>query len=1303
MTPPLSTVSAEREEVALDGRLWEFREALRDELEAARRASASGAVQLVSGRRIAQIGGGFQYLFLVESALNIPDDSPGDLHVRGQKPVETTVISVEGLAVTLSVPVDFGEFVPRASLQSDLTHLLRKLIERIEALRDRPSPAGDRLLGEVAPSGEPVAIDATGLNAEQAAAVASSLGRDTTFIWGPPGTGKTRMIGRIGAELVHRGRSLLLVSHTNAAVDQAILKIADELGAELVDGTVLRLGDPADPALRERTRLLASTHIDERGAALAEEREQLTAERAEREARVLEVQRLVALWDWLPVAEEDANRARATLANVLHLERERDQAAEALRQLRLEAETVLALGEAANKALAGEQRLKEARATLARNEPALTAARDEEASARQQLEAAEAMLAEAEQHGAETDTAAARLVQLRPQLEQERTAAASDAETLAAAANALVEAEALLERALEVSGLVRRWRGLPKPEEQQALVADLRDRREQASSALDERRGHVAQLEGELRDAEAVVAAWGHLPAIVEQRALVKRLRTGAAEAATRRSNLEASVQRARQVLGGLGDPRGAFEAEYGQSPETAGESAAALEQRLRRSRENLAAARSVAADLRETLEAELETRLAALREWSLTTLRGADAEAALDEIDGARKHAQEIVAGSDPAALRAEAQEVNTRIRAIDARLNAIEDELQRVEELVVGDAWVVATTLTRAYKRDSVQKRRFNTVILDEASMAPIPALWAAASIADGNVVLVGDFRQLPPIKHAETPLAEKWLGTDIFELSGVKTDYEANEPPAFFVPLHEQFRMHPQISAIPNRFLYRQELRDASGVENDGDRLEGWFEHEWGQDTPVLLVDTGSLNAWVTSVNNAGRTSRLNFLSATVCVDLAEMLLRPDRPEPTGGHARILIGAPYRPQVKLLTLLLREQQLDHDVRAGTAHTFQGSEAPVMIFDLVNDEPHWKVAMFMQSRNDDFKRLLNVALTRAQRRLIIVGDFDYIAKQGKKAFVHELIDFLRARYSVVDAASLIPTGLSARAARIQLRVQGGQEEPGLKRIVVTQDSFDRHLFPDLAEARERVVIFSPFLTYGRVATVQHQLRAAIERGARVWVVTKGHAERGQQLDTYRQIERTLQSWGVTVVHKAKMHEKLVFVDDETLWHGSLNVLSFSDTQEIMERRRSRAVVEDYEKTLRLPELLAAYDAHEAGEATCPYCETGEIVASEGRDDPFYWRCVNKDCFTRSIDDPMPKDGMVVCTSAGCGLPVHFGYWGDKPHWRCEANPRHRTRITKSHLRLPKMRALIPPRELKKLDRQFSLDSAPDDGRLFQ
>jgi hypothetical protein len=600
-----------------------------------------------------------------------------------------------------------------------------------------------------------------------------------------------------------------------------------------------------------------------------------------------------------------------------------------------------------------------------------------------------------------------------------------------------------------------------------------------------------------------------------------------------------------------------------------------------------------------------------------------------------------------------------------------------------------VVATTLTRAYKRESVQARRFDTVILDEASMAPIPALWVVAGLAAANVIVVGDPKQLPPIKHSEHPLAERWLGEDIFRASGFQAACDAGEPPENLVQLQVQYRMDPQISAIPNALVYDQSLINGDGVDDDS-ALDGWYQRDWGHDAPVLLVDMTPLNAWVTSVKT-GRAggSRLNFLSATVSVDIAERLLRLDRPPlPDGDRARVLIGAPYRPQARLVNLLLKDAGLQGEVVPGTAHTFQGSEAPVVIFDLVLDEPHRQAGLFDPRRNEDTLRLLNVALSRARRRLIVLGDFTWIEQHAnQQASLRQLVRFLRERYPLVSALDVVTDGLQARAAEAHQLILGGEDAPDHRRIVVTQEHYYPLLVRDLDAARERVVIYSPFLTPDRVAMLEPHLRAAVERGVRVYLITKTLEERGAgQRQTSHEIERTLGRWGVTVLHKFHMHEKLVFIDQELLWSGSLNSLSFTDTQEVMERRVSREVVADYARVLRLEALLSA---HEAGENRCPVC-AGELVAAESRNgDPFYWRCLVSNCYTRSLDRPAPIDGLLPCPS--CGGPVEFRQMPSGPHWRCTINNRHRQRVIAAHLRLPRMRELVPRRDLARLERELA------------
>ena len=295
----------ENKTVPLDGILSEFREAIQKEIDAASNNESNSAVQLINGRKIAQIGNAYQYIFEVENALNLPGDTPGDLYVTGRNPIEVIIISIEGMAITLSIPEDIGNFVPIAKLQSNLTFLMRKLIERIESKADIPNPVGDHILGDF-PDDKPftTAVSDDGLNTQQNEAVISSLNRDITFIGGPPGTGKTRTIGNIGNELYLAERATLLVSHTNTAVDGAIKIIGKFIDKEeLAQGKVVRVGEPKDSTLD--AELLLSTHVDRRSDELAERKQKLEHELTNLIAKAKENFKTLDIYEWVMETPKD--------------------------------------------------------------------------------------------------------------------------------------------------------------------------------------------------------------------------------------------------------------------------------------------------------------------------------------------------------------------------------------------------------------------------------------------------------------------------------------------------------------------------------------------------------------------------------------------------------------------------------------------------------------------------------------------------------------------------------------------------------------------------------------------------------------------------------------------------------------------------------------------------------------------------------------------------------------------------------------------------------------------------------------
>ena len=1302
-------------QVPLEGLLAEFRSALDAEIEAATASAAGSAVPLINGKRIARVAGFYHYAFTVESALMLPSDSEGDLHIQSRPPVPASVVSVEGTAITISVSEDLGDFLPVARLQSDLVYLLRSLIRRIEDYGEqkRPNPAGDRLLGDGEVSGEPADLstalpDRLGeklsaqLNEDQLNAVASALGRDTTFIWGPPGTGKTSTIGAIGEGLYAQGRSLLLVSHTNTAVDQALLRIGEELGEEeLKHGLVFRIGQPRDQRLQEQDELLLPTHVARRSEELVARKEELKAEQAAQEEALRRVEALISLSDWAAEAGDEIAEQQAVFERLRSIDTETSEAEQSLAELERAVARDRALRTQLEEPTEVEERLGTTEATLATTKERIEQLPEELQRAEGRLKEEESKLERARELGPrylrrrELPSEAEQAEAVR-QAEREMEAAASVRDE---ASQQLAEQEKLLDASREAGAVRRRLKGLPGPDEQEGVVARTREHSELVQRSTEEAVRSLVDarsLKKELDALDRELEAWDELGPIDERERMVAVAEHELAELDRQRGTLpaeleqlQAQAQEDQRIIQEFIDEHGARPSELLVQLADDVEQAAHVRARLEQLNQE-------GEEVSEGLTIWAHRRLRMLRRAGVDGEPGSDsAEDLFEAVRGSLAQALKLAGEQDLSELRSRESTVKRRISSIQTEISEIDEALEEVEAGVIAEAKVIGATLTKAYLDDRLQERSFDTVLLDEASMAPIPALWAAAGTAANNVVIVGDQKQLPPISHAASSkdppkVAVDWLGRDVFGAAGVKADSPC------LVRLSTQYRMKPAISRIANDLSYSGDLGDGDRVDSD-EALGDWYRPDWGHDADVLLVDTESVDAWVTSVPRGGRTSRLNFLSATVCVDLAAEMLDPDRPKwQDGEHARIIIISPYRAHARLLGLMLREQGLEGEVGAGTVHTFQGSEAPIVIFDTVVDEPHWRVNLFMPVLNNDIRRLLNVAVTRAQSRLVLVGDFPYIHRQAKKTVLKELIERAEASGSKIDALDALEVGLSTRAARAQSLTEGSlKADQDAERMVMTQEAFFGKLTQDLAEAKERVVIYSPFMSENRLGQLAPHLKAAIERGVRVYVVTKTatQEERKSQLATYRQIESALGDWGVVIAHKRNMHEKVVLIDGAIIWTGSLNALSFSDTQEIMERRESSKIAADYIETLRTNELL---DLFATGEARCPVCNE-ELVASEGTDEPFFWRCLTPGCHSRSIGDQAPKDGRIVCRN--CAEPVEFVDMPSGPHWRCIDNKRHRQKVVRNHLRLPKMREIVPKPELKKLDRKFGLDGVEPSG----
>ncbi len=289
--------------------------------------------------------------------------------------------------------------------------------------------------------------------------------------------------------------------------------------------------------------------------------------------------------------------------------------------------------------------------------------------------------------------------------------------------------------------------------------------------------------------------------------------------------------------------------------------------------------------------------------------------------------------------------------------------------EENYINNASIVATTATKATITDSIKDMDWDVVFFDEVSMAFVPQIMVASTLAKEKLVLLGDFRQLAPIvQFSPTSI----LRNDIFKYlhaTDGKGDVK-NHP--WLTMLNEQRRMHPDIASFVSTNLYSNQLLTADGVK---ERVSDVTRNAPFENKVFALVDHSEYQALCYTTLSG---SRYNPLSAVISIKLALAALE---------KMNISIGiiTPYQAQARLLSAIVKDEEAIRgklDILCSTVHQFQGFEKDLIIFDTVESEPKEKTGkLFVDGEEiDDATRLVNVAVTRARGKFIVVANYSYL-----------------------------------------------------------------------------------------------------------------------------------------------------------------------------------------------------------------------------------------------------------------------------------------------------------------------------------
>ncbi len=269
----------------------------------------------------------------------------------------------------------------------------------------------------------------------------------------------------------------------------------------------------------------------------------------------------------------------------------------------------------------------------------------------------------------------------------------------------------------------------------------------------------------------------------------------------------------------------------------------------------------------------------------------------------------------------------------------------------------------------------RKFNTVFIDEAGQALEPACWIPL-LKSQRVVFAGDHCQLPPTIKSHAA-AMQGLAKTLFEKGIEKYPEQASM-------LQVQYRMHESIMEFPSLYFYENKLIAHDSVKHELLRV---YEH------PLDFIDTaGSGNS---EKQDTETLSRFNEGEAELLIHQVEKLV-----ESIGVAAwldeKISVGiiTPYSAQVDRLQHLAEAspilEPLHRLISINTVDAFQGQERDVIAISFVRSNEKSEVGFLADIRRT------NVAMTRAKKKLIMVGDS---ATLGAHPFYEKFIEFLQQR----------------------------------------------------------------------------------------------------------------------------------------------------------------------------------------------------------------------------------------------------------------------------------------------------------------
>ena len=295
------------------------------------------------------------------------------------------------------------------------------------------------------------------------------------------------------------------------------------------------------------------------------------------------------------------------------------------------------------------------------------------------------------------------------------------------------------------------------------------------------------------------------------------------------------------------------------------------------------------------------------------------------------------------------------------------------RINAQLFGEARVIACTLVGSAHR-LLDGQKFGTLFIDEAAQALEAACWIPIRRCS-RVILAGDHCQLPPTVKSIAAL-KAGLGKTLMERI-------VENKPEVVTLLRMQYRMNEEIMRFSSDWFYGNQVESAPEVK---------YRSILDLDVPMEWVDTSELDIREQFVGDS--FGRINKAEAELTLlTLQQYFERIGKTRVLNERLDVGVISPYRAQVQYLRSQLKKKEyfkpFRHLITVNTVDGFQGQERDIIVISLVRSNDEGQIGFLRDLRR------MNVAITRARMKLIILGD---VHTMTRHPFYRKLFEYIKA-----------------------------------------------------------------------------------------------------------------------------------------------------------------------------------------------------------------------------------------------------------------------------------------------------------------